>query len=134
MPDTGTERDLSALQGAWRQVAFEEDGIVDPPDCYSAPGALTIIDGHRFSVRAGNGELLLEGTFELDASVTPGAITWIDATGVDKGKRLPASYVLEGDRFVFIAADEGMARPTVFRTVPGLTMRRFVRCRQGSVD
>ncbi|WP_217638751.1 hypothetical protein [Frateuria terrea] len=38
---------------------------------------------------------------------SPGAITWIDAIGPDAGKRLPASYRLEGDRFVFIAADEG---------------------------
>ncbi len=122
------ERDLQALQGTWRQVAFEENGIVDAPDSHGAPGgALTTIDGHRFSVRAPDGALLLEGRFELDASTVPKAITWIDATGADKGKRLPASYELEGDRFVFIAADEGMPRPAAFRTGPGQTMRGFVR-------
>lgn len=122
------ERDLQALQGTWRQVAFEEDGIVDPPDSHGAPGgALTTIDGHHFSVCTADGELLLEGMFELDASVTPRAITWIDAMGADQGRRLPASYELEGDRFVFIAADAGMPRPVTFKTAPGLTMRRFVR-------
>lgn len=131
MAGASTESDLQALQGTWRQIAFEENGIVDPPDSHGAPGgALTTIDGHHFSVRTQGDELLLEGMFELDASVTPKAITWIDAMGTDKGKRLPASYELEGDRFVFIAADEGAPRPTAFRTVPGLTMRRFVRCRR----
>lgn len=120
-------RDLAALQGIWEQVGFEENGIVDAPDGTGAPGALTIFSGNRFSVCTPQGELLLEGDFELDASSTPGAITWIDAIGPDAGKRLPASYRLEGDSFVFIAADEGALRPTEFRTVPGLTMRRFVR-------
>jgi uncharacterized protein (TIGR03067 family) len=120
-------RDLAALQGSWEQVAFEENGIVDAPDGYGAPGALTTFTGHRFVVRTAQGELLLEGTFALDASVTPKAITWTDAIGADAGKHLPASYLLKGDSFVFIAADEGAPRPTEFRTAPGLTMRSFLR-------
>lgn len=127
MTATATECDLATLQGTWQQVAFEEDGIADPPDSTGAPGALTTICGRHFSVRTTDGTLLLEGTFELDASTTPKAITWIDAIGVDRGKRLPASYQLEGDHFVFIAADAGMPRPTTFKTTPGLTMRMFVR-------
>lgn len=121
--------DLAALQGTWRQVAFEANGVADAPDATGAPDALTIISGTRFAVRTPQGELLLEGRFTLDASVTPKAITWIDAIGPDAGRPLPASYRLEGDRFVFIAADAGAPRPTDFRTVPGLTLRRFVRCR-----
>lgn len=122
-------RDLAALQGTWEQVAFEENGVVDAPDATGAPGALTIIDGERFCVRTPQGERLLEGHFILDAASTPRAITWIDAIGPDAGKALPASYRLDGDRFVFIAADEGAPRPLEFRTVPGLTMRTFVRVR-----
>lgn len=121
--------DLAALQGTWVQVAFEENGVVDAPDNTGAPDALTIISGHHFAVRTPQGELLLEGRFTLDASATPKAITWIDATGPDAGKPLPASCRLEGDRFVFIAADENAPRPTIFRTEPGLTMRGFVRSR-----
>lgn len=70
---------------------------------------------------------MLEGVFELDASTSPKSITWIDAIGADAGKRLPASYRLELNSFIFIAADEGAPRPTVFRTRPGLTMRGFTR-------
>ena len=80
-------------------------------------------------MRTLQGELLLEGRFILDASTTPCAITWIDAIGPDAGQPLPASYCLDGDDFVFVAADAGALRPTEFRTVPGLTMRRFVRWR-----
>lgn len=122
-------RDLAALQGTWRQTAFEENGIADAPDSLDAAGALTTIRGDRFTVHTHAGERLLEGRFLLDASTTPRSITWIDAIGPDMDKRLPASYRLDGDRFVFIAADEGMARPVEFRTTPGLTMRAFVRVR-----
>ena len=120
-------RDLAALQGAWEQVGFEENGIANPPDTHGAPGAITVIRDRHFEVRTVEGELLLEGRFEIDASTTPRSITWTDAMGPDAGKRLPAIYTLEGDRFVFIAADEDMPRPRVFRTTPGQTMRSFVR-------
>lgn len=115
------------LQGTWEQVSFEEDGVLNPPDAHGAPGAKTSIIGNRFLVTTAEGEVLLEGTFELDAGTEPRSITWIDAIGPDAGKRLPASYILDDARFVFIAADEGAARPTEFRTTPGLTMRSFIR-------
>lgn len=124
-----SEPDLTILQGRWEQVDFEESGLTDSPDEHGGMGAITTIEGCCFVVRAIGGELLLEGTFTLDATVSPKAITWVDAIGADAGKRLPASYVLDGDRFVFIAADEGAPRPTVFRTGPGQVMRSFVRKR-----
>ncbi len=120
-------RDLAALQGDWEQVAFEENGVANPPDEYGPQGALTTFHGNHFAVRAADGTLLLEGSYTIDASTTPRAITWVDAMGADKGKPLLASYRLDGDDFVFIAADPGEPRPTVFRTVPGLTMRTLVR-------
>lgn len=124
-----THRDLAALQGQWEQVGFEADGRSDSQDESAASGAITIIDGHRFTVRISEGALLLEGTFTLDASVCPKAITWVDSIGADAGKRLPASYELSGDRFLFIAADEGAPRPTTFRTHAGQVMRTFIRRR-----
>lgn len=124
---SATERDLALLQGVWRQVRFEENGVVDPPDVHGGMGALTTIEGRRFSVRTAAGALLLEGCFELDASTEPRSITWIDAIGADAGQPLPACYTLEGDRFVFVAADTGMPRPRVFHTGRGHTLRGFVR-------
>ncbi|AKA24294.1 TIGR03067 domain-containing protein [Pseudomonas chlororaphis] len=122
--------DLQRLQGAWEQVAFEDNGVSDPPDEHSAPGALTLIQGLGFRVVTLDGEVLLAGRFTLDTSTRPRSITWVDSMGADIGKHLPASYQLEGDHFVFIAADEGQPRPEVFRTGPGQTLRRFVRAAQ----
>ena len=134
-PLKSTEHDLSAadsaaLQGSWEQVHMEADGIVNPPDNLTEPGALTTITGNHFAVHSRGGAVLLEGTFTLDATTKPKSITWVDSIGPDAGKRLPASYVLDGDSFAFIAADEGAPKPTVFRTTNGLTMRSFIRRRQ----
>lgn len=110
------EQDSQALQGTWEQIALEDSGIANPPDEHSAPGALTTIEGDQFQVMTLEGEVLLKGRFTLDASTTPKSITWIDAIGADAGKSLPASYTLDDKYFVFIAADEGMPRPTHFNT------------------
>jgi uncharacterized protein (TIGR03067 family) len=122
-----TARDLATLQDIWEQVAIEENGMADAPDSSGALGAWTTIQGNHFAVHARSGERLLEGRFLLDAATAPRSITWIDAIGPDAGKHLPASYRLDGDRFVFIAADEGMPRPVEFRSAPGQAMRTFVR-------
>ncbi len=122
-----SDPDLQAIQGAWEQTSLEDSGVLNPVDAHSAPGAITTIRGDRFEVKTVDGEVLLAGRFFLDSSTVPKSITWVDAIGDDAGKFLPASYRLEGDEFVFIAADEGMPRPRSFSTGPGQTMRTFVR-------
>ncbi|MGC5698927.1 TIGR03067 domain-containing protein [Pseudomonas sp. NFXW11] len=126
-PNAANLLELQRLQGAWEQIGMEDNGVLNPPDQHSAPGALTFIEGEQFRVVTVAGETLLRGSFTLDSSSTPKAITWVDAVGEDAGKALPASYELTDDEFVFIAADEGQPRPTQFRTGPGQTLRRFVR-------
>ncbi|MBF6029705.1 TIGR03067 domain-containing protein [Pseudomonas sp. P115] len=122
-----TDPDYLALQGAWEQTSLEDSGVLNPPDAHTAPGAITTITGDRFEVNTVNGEVLLAGRFFLDSTTHPKSITWVDDIGDDAGKQLPASYRLDGDEFVFIAADESMPRPTLFSTGPGQTMRTFVR-------
>ena len=119
--------DLAALQGIWKQVAVEVDGVANPPDEFSTPGILTTITGMHFAVHAPGGTLLLEGDFTLDETAHPKRVTWIDSMGPDMGKPLPAIYDLNGDDFVFNAADEGAPFPATFRTMQRQTMRRFVR-------
>ena len=109
------------------QVDLEENGVSNPPDEYGPPGAVTTFRENHFEVRTVEGILLLEGSFELDPLASPKAVDWIDDIGPDAGKRLPAIYWLEEEKFVFIAADEGAQRPDVFRTGPGQTMRTFIR-------
>ncbi len=122
-----SDPDFHTLQGAWEQTALEDSGVLNPVDAHSAPGAITTITGDRFEVTTVSGAVLLTGRFFLDSTTVPKSITWIDSIGDDAGKLLPASYRLEGDEFVFIAADESMPRPTEFSTGPGQTMRTFVR-------
>lgn len=122
-----SDPDLQTLQGVWEQTSLEDSGVLNPIDAHSAPGALTTITGDRFEVKTVSGDVLLAGRFFLDSGTVPKSITWIDAIGDDAGKQLPASYHLEGDEFVFIAADESMPRPIEFSTGPGQTMRTFVR-------
>lgn len=124
---SASDSDYQNLQGTWEQTSLEDSGVLNPADAHTAPGALTTIDHDRFEVVTVDGEILLAGRFFLDSRSTPKSITWVDSIGADAGKALPASYRLEGDDFVFIAADEGMPRPTVFSTGPGQTMRTFVR-------
>jgi uncharacterized protein (TIGR03067 family) len=119
--------DLQRLQGTWTQTRFEENGVIDPPDVHGGNGAITTIEGDTFAVHLPTGELLLAGRFIFDPTTTPRSITWIDNMGDDAGKLLPAIYELDGDSFVFVAADEGMPRPIEFVTSPGLTLRGFVR-------
>lgn len=120
--------DLAALQGAWIQTGFEEDGLVDAPDIYEgAMGAITTIAGNRFSVRNAQGALLLEGRFTLDEHTTPKQVDWTDAIGPDAGQTLKAIYQLDDGGFLFVAAAPGAPRPARFRTGQGQTLRRFRR-------
>lgn len=122
-----SDPDFQALQGAWEQTSLEDSGVLNPVDAHSAPGAITTITDDRFEVKTVDGDVLLAGRFFLDSTTVPKSITWVDSIGEDAGKQLPASYRLEGNEFVFIAADESMPRPITFRTGPGQTMRTFVR-------
>jgi len=119
--------DLNMLQGQWRQVRFEENGLLDPPDSHGAPGAILTISGTRFHVAVPGGETLLEGSLVLHSSTLPKGIDWIDSMGEDAGQTLPAVYALTSDSFVFAAADADMARPRDFSGGGGITIRAFVR-------
>jgi uncharacterized protein (TIGR03067 family) len=118
--------DLEALQGTWKQVAFEVDGNLL---AYDAVGTICTFTGTRFVVHARSGEILLYGSFRLDESVDPKTVDWIDDCGPDAGKVLPAIYRLEEDRFIFVAADEDMPRPVTLEAGPGLSRRVFVRAK-----
>jgi len=118
---------MEKLQGRWRQVRFEENGLIDPPDSHGAAGAIMTVSGASFHVAVPGGETIIEGNFVLHASASPKGIDWIDSMGEDAGKILPAIYELSSDRFAFAAADAAMARPEDFAGGEGITVRAFVR-------
>ena len=118
--------DLARLQGRWRQVAGEADGVQNIADEYGLVGALvTTFAGTHFVVHHDDGRVVLEGDFAIDESAK--SIDWIDSIGPDAGKLLPAIYRLDGDDFVFVATDVGQPRPREFSTQRGEVLRRFVR-------
>lgn len=120
-------KDLMALQGHWRQVAFEENGWSDLPDSHGAPDAVTTITRQSFQVRRRSGGVLLAGDFRMDGGSHPKRIDWIDSIGARAGQVIPAIYELEEDHFRFAAADPGQARPEGFDGGAGITSRAFVR-------
>ena len=115
-------KEMEKFQGTWRQIAHERDGVTDPPDERSWDPRVTFA-GDTFEVTLADGTTAIRGTYQLDPTREPKAVDWTDTFGPDAGKTFLAIYVLDGDRLVFCAADEGRERPTEFRAGPGQDLR-----------
>jgi uncharacterized protein (TIGR03067 family) len=119
--------DLEVMQGRWREVLRERDGVVDSSDGEQGWQPVTEIHEKTFTVTISDGSVVLVGTFELFDTRTPRAIDWHDVSGPYASDHLiPAIYEITESSFVFCASYEG-ARPTEFRTRPGQVMRRMER-------
>ena len=114
--------EVDRLQGAWRQIAYERDGVTDPPDEQGWDPRVTFT-GDTFVVTRADGSTPIRGTFKLDPTRDPKAVDWTDTFGDDAGKTFLAIYSLDGDRFTFCAALPGQDRPTEFRTKSGQVLR-----------
>lgn len=114
--------EMRKLQGVWKQIACERDGLTEPPDEQGWEPTTTFL-GDTYVVTLADGSTPIKGTYKLDPAKTPKTVDWLDSVGDDAGKTLPAIYSLEGDRFIFCAAYPGQARPTEFRTRPGHVLR-----------
>ena len=114
--------EMKKLQGVWKQIAYERDGVTEPPD-EQGWEPTTIFLGDTFVVTLADGSTPIKGTYELDPTKDPKTVDWLDTIGENAGKMLPAIYSLENDRFIFCAAYSGLSRPTEFRTRPGQVLR-----------
>ena len=121
IPGAVTE-EIKKLQGTWKQIACEKDGVADQVDEFGWAPKTTFTDD-TFVVTLADGSIAIKGTFTLDPTQEPKTIDWTDTFGEDTGKTFPAIYSLEGDRLIFCAADEGQERPTEFRTRLGQVLR-----------
>ncbi len=121
VPDPIKE-EMKKLQGTWRQIAYERDGVSEPLDEQGWQPRTTFM-GDTFVVTLADGSILIKGAYQLDPTRDPKTIDWTDTFGADAGKTFPAIYALEGDRLIFCAADAGEERPTEFRTRPGHVLR-----------
>src|SRR5262245_10883359 len=114
--------ELAKFQGTWRQVSWEKGGVADPPDEVGWEPRTTFA-GNTFAVTIADGSTPIRGTFKLDPSREPKAVDWTDTHGEDAGKTFLAIYRFDGDHLTFCAADEGLERPTEFRTRGGEVLR-----------
>jgi uncharacterized protein (TIGR03067 family) len=114
--------ELERLQGTWKQIGYERDGVTEPLDELGW-GPRTTFVGDRFVVTLADGSIPIKGTFKIDPTRNPKTVDWTDTIGEDAGKTLLAIYRLEEDRFTFCAAYPGLERPTEFKTRPGQVLR-----------
>lgn len=114
--------DLEKIQGAWKQIAYERDGVKEPLDELGWEPRVTF-SGNTFVVTLADGSVPIKGTFKLNPTQDPKFMDLTDTFGADAGKTFLAIYLLNGDRLVFCAADEGQDRPLSFETKPGHVLR-----------
>lgn len=114
--------EIKKLQGTWKQIACEKDGVADSADELGWEPKSTFTDD-TFVVTLADGRIVIQGNFKLDPTREPKTIDWTDTFGEDAGKTFLAIYSLENDRLIFCAADEGQERPTEFRTRLGQVLR-----------
>ena len=126
-PAHAIAEEMGKLQGVWKQIAYERDGVSEPADEQGWEPTVAIV-GDTFLVTLADGSTPIGGTYRLDPTRDPKTIDWLDAIGEDAGKTIPGIYSLEGDRFTFCAAYAGGERPTAFQTRPGLVLRTSQRC------
>ena len=127
-PD-GTEAEMKQFQGTWKQIAYERDGVAEPPDEQGWDPSTTFT-GEEFVVTLTDGSIPIKGTYRIDPTHNPKTVDWTDTIGEDAGKTLLAIYTLQGDRLIFCAASPGLERPTEFGTRPGQVLRVFQRVTQ----
>jgi uncharacterized protein (TIGR03067 family) len=114
--------EMERLQGTWKQIGYERDGVTDLLDELGWEPRSTFV-GDTFFVTLADGSIPIRGTYKIDPTRNPKAVDWTDIIGEDAGKTLLAIYRLEEDLFTFCAAYPGQERPTEFKTRPGQVLR-----------
>jgi uncharacterized protein (TIGR03067 family) len=122
MPKESITNDLEEIQGTWKQIAYERDGVKEPLDEQDREPKVTF-SGNMFVVTLADGSIPIKGTFKLDPTQEPKSMDLTDTFGADAGKTFLAIYLLNCDRLAFCAADEGQNRPSSFETMLGHVLR-----------
>jgi uncharacterized protein (TIGR03067 family) len=119
---TSVRNDTDKLQGTWKQIACNIDGVPNASE-ELGPEPRVTFSGSEYVVTASDGRVAIKGTFRLDPAQTPKAVDWIDTFGADAGERIPAIYKIENETFVFCASANSQARPKDFNPGPGRIVR-----------
>lgn len=107
--------DAKALQGTWVPVKADLGGRPLPDAVLK--GITLKMDKGTYDVTAdGTPD---KGTYTLDASTQPKAITITGTNGPNQSKTFPAIYELKGETLRICYDLSGTKRPTTFESVPG---------------
>jgi uncharacterized protein (TIGR03067 family) len=121
-PEDAARADRDKLQGNWRMVSMEIDGI-KAPDQVVKTFSLSFKDDKYTSLQADPAKLgagaRKTGSFTIDPSKDPRAMNILPADGEDKGKTWSLIYSLEGNTLRICGAEVGKDRPTAFESKPG---------------
>jgi uncharacterized protein (TIGR03067 family) len=109
--------DLKLLQGSWKVVALEDDGMKAPPEVLK--GARWVFKGSEVQVAEPGEELHDKSVVKLDLSKTPKHIDLIGLGIPTRDKTWLGIYKIEKDRLVVCTGEtETAERPTDFNTGP----------------
>jgi uncharacterized protein (TIGR03067 family) len=107
--------DAESIKGTWTPAKAELAG--NPmPDTLLKTIILKLDHGNYDVSVAGHPD---KGTYTLEPSSKPKAITIKGTEGPNKGKTIPAIYELKGDSLRICYDLSGATRPAKFKTVPG---------------
>jgi RNA polymerase sigma factor (sigma-70 family) len=111
--------ETARLQGTWKFVALESEGVVLPENVIKASGFRNVVQGNTLSLIAPTGEVLSRATFRLDLVRTPRALDITFTEGPTRGATSLAIYELDGDTWKICIASPGKDRPSKFVTEAG---------------
>jgi uncharacterized protein (TIGR03067 family) len=111
-PEDPASREQEKLQGNWRLVSVEVDGMKMPAQQVNE-FSLTFKAGKFTSHRGGEKRT---GNYSIDLSRKPRTMDIVPAEGPDKGKTWSLIYTLEGNTLRICGSEIGKDRPEGFDT------------------
>jgi uncharacterized protein (TIGR03067 family) len=112
---SGPADDAAAIQGSWKPVSAELGGQA-MPEAVLKSISLKLENG-RYAVLVGTAPD--NGTYTIDASASPRAMSVTGTEGPNQGKTFPAIYELNGDTLRICYDLSGTKRPAEFKTAAG---------------
>jgi uncharacterized protein (TIGR03067 family) len=108
-------QEIKKLQGTWRIIFYETDGITYSADRLAGLGLLTFKgSNYSWTSDATPGKIV-----QIDPNTQPKTITYEFTAGSNKGKKELGIYELKGDTFKDCFAQPGEKRPTDFSAQRG---------------
>jgi uncharacterized protein (TIGR03067 family) len=101
----------SSVIGTWQAIEAELGGKLFPSEVTNSIKLILLAQKYQ----VGNDF----GTYEIDATATPAAMTIHGTKGPNEGKTILAIYELTGDTLRICYDLSGQKRPTTFATEPG---------------